>query len=205
MAKFKQKVLQLAEARIQAIQKVTVIDRVIDALFLGFFPKSVTPNQITVFRFVTIPFIIGLLLSAHYTSAAILFLFSAFSDALDGALARTTKQITPWGILADPLADKLLIGSVGLILISKFLSWQLALVIVIIEVFTVLSAYARYKGKAMPAKSAGKIKMVFQCFGLIFLFFHVLFGGALWLWLSFVALIIGVVFALLSLLLYKSV
>lgn len=205
MAQFKQKVLALAEERAKHLGKITPVDRVIKFLFLGLLPRKVSPNQITVFRFVTIPFIIWLLVSAHYTSATILFLFSAFSDALDGALARTRGQITRWGILADPLADKLLVGSVSIILISRFLSWKLAFVIVLLELFTIVSAYYRYKGKVIPAKMSGKIKMILQCFGIIFLFFYILFGGAFWLTISFFTLILAVAFALLSLLIYKSI
>lgn len=205
MAKFKQKVLNLAEAHAPYLRKVTRIDKVLKLLFLGMIPKSVTPNEITVFRFITIPFIIWFLLEEWYLVSAILFLFSAFSDALDGALARTTGQITRWGILADPLADKLLIGSVSIILISKFLSWKLALIIVLLEIFIVASAYFRYKGKVIPAKLPGKIKMIFQCVGIILLFFYVLFGGGLWLFFSALSLCLAVVFALLSLLLYKSI
>ncbi len=205
MKKFKEKVLSLADSRVAYLRKVTLIDCALKTLFLGLIPKSVTPNQITVFRFVTIPFIIVLLLDGHYLSATIIFLFSAFSDALDGALARTTGQITRFGILADPLADKLLVGSVSLILISRFLSWHLAFIIVFLEIFTLASAYYRYKGKAVPAKLPAKIKMVLQCVGIIFLFFHILFGGIWWLYLAFGTLSLAVVFALLSLLLYKSI
>ncbi len=205
MAKFKQKVLDLAESRVVALSHITIIDRIIKKLFLGLIPKFVTPNQITVFRFVSIPFIVILLIDGHYLLSSIIFLFSAFSDALDGALARTTGQITRWGILADPFADKLLIGSVALILIWRFLSWQLAILIVVIEIFILASAYYRYTGVAVPAKNPAKIKMILQCFGIIFLFFHVLFGGIVWLPLAWVTLTLAVVFALLSLLLYKSI
>lgn len=205
MPRFKQKVLDLAESRIAGMQKPNAIDRVLAATLLPFIPRSVTPNQLTVFRFLTVPFIIWFLLSEYYVSAAILFAFSALSDALDGALARTSAQITRWGILADPLADKLLIGSIALILISRFLNWQFALLIVAIELFILASAYFRYTGVVMPAKTPGKIKMIFQCIGVMFLFFHVLFGGAWWLFLAWAALTLGVVFALLSLLLYKSI
>lgn len=205
MAKFKQKVLDLAEERAPYLAKVTAIDRSIKLLFLGLIPKGVTPNHITVFRFVSIPFLIILLWDGHYLGASILFLFSAFSDAVDGALARTTGQITRWGILADPLADKLLVGSVALILISRFLSWQFATLMVVIEIFLVASAYYRYGGKVTPAKMVGKIKMILQCAGIIFLFFHVLFGGLIWFTLAWVTLVAAVVFALLSLLIYKSI
>jgi CDP-diacylglycerol--glycerol-3-phosphate 3-phosphatidyltransferase len=205
MAKFKQKVLALAESRAKYLGKITPIDRWLKILFLGLIPKSVTPNHITVFRFITIPFIVVLLLDRHYLWATILFLFSAFSDALDGSLARTTGRITRWGILADPLADKLLVGSVSLILISRFLNWKLAAVIVALELLLIASAYYRYNGEVVPAKTTGKIKMVFQCVGISFLFFHVLFGGVIWLWLATVSLVLAVVFAILSLLIYKSI
>ena len=105
MWKFKEKVLGLAEDRARYIGKVTLIDKALEVLFLGLIPKSVTPNHITVFRFISIPFIIILLLDSHYLSATILFLFSAFSGALDGALARTSGQITRWRFLAVPFAD----------------------------------------------------------------------------------------------------
>ncbi len=205
MAEFKQKVLDLAESQAHFLAKATFVDRIIQKLFLGLVPKSVTPNHITVFRFVTIPFLVILLWDGHYLGGTILFLFSAFSDAVDGALARTTGQITRWGILADPLADKLLVGSTALILIWRFLNWQLAVLIVVIEVFIVAMSYYRYKGKVVPAKIVGKLKMILQCFGIIFLFFHVLFGGIWWLPLAWLTLVAGVVFALLSLLLYKSI
>ncbi|MBI2476422.1 MAG: CDP-alcohol phosphatidyltransferase family protein [Candidatus Taylorbacteria bacterium] len=205
MAKFKEKVLALAEARTQYLKKVTPIDRVIKVLFLGLLPKNLRPNQITVFRFASIPFIVLLLLTGHILSGAILFLFSAFSDALDGALARTSGRVTRWGILADPLADKLLVGSAALILVSKYISLPLAFAIVLIEAFTVVLAYFRYKGRAVPAKTPAKIKMVLQCFGIIFLLFYALFGGAFMLLLSTWTLYLAVVFALLSLLLYRSV
>ncbi len=205
MAKFKEKVLALAEARTQYLKKVTPIDRVIKALFIGLLPKNIRPNHITAFRFASIPFIIALLLTNHTLSGTILFLFSAFSDALDGALARTSGRVTRWGILADPLADKLLVGSTALILVSKYISLSLALTIALIEVFTIASAYFRYKGKAVPAKVPAKIKMVLQCFGIIFLLFHALFGGAFMLSLATWTLYAAVVFALLSLLLYRSI
>jgi len=203
--KFKQKVLNLAEARVSYLGKITPIDEALKLLFLGMVPKSVTPNNITVFRFATIPFIVWFLCSEWYLAATILFIFSAFSDALDGALARTTNRITRWGILADPLADKLLVGSVGIILISRFLSWKLAALIVILEILIIASAYYRYRGKIVPAKLPGKIKMLLQCVGIILLFFYVLFGGGLWIFFSALSLSLSVVFALLSLLLYKSI
>ncbi|HEU5114247.1 MAG TPA: CDP-alcohol phosphatidyltransferase family protein, partial [Candidatus Paceibacterota bacterium] len=116
---FLDKFLQVPEAKVTYLTRATPIDRLLSRTFLKLVPKSVTPNQITKFRLITIPFI-GLLLGFnYYIPGAILFLFSAFSDALDGALARTERKITTWGTLYDPIADKLLIGLVSVIIVSK--------------------------------------------------------------------------------------
>jgi phosphatidylglycerophosphate synthase len=52
-------------------------------------------------------------------AATVIFLVMAFSDALDGYLARRNKQITKLGAFLDPVADKLLITSASLLLISQ--------------------------------------------------------------------------------------
>lgn len=199
------KKLNLVGAKFAYLSRVTPIDRLVAKFFLPLLPPSVTPNAITVFRFVTIPVIVFLLITDFLTAGAILFALSAFSDALDGALARTTHQITKWGIIADPLADKLLVGSVAAIAIVTYLSWELAAIIIGIELLLVTSAYFRYRGKLTPAKTVGKIKMTLQCLGIIFLFFFVLFGGNAWLLLAKGTLYLAVVFALSSLILYRSI
>ena len=187
------------------LYKPTVSDGLLAKTVLPFIPGYVTPNQITVFRLITIPFLIALLLFQSYALAGVLFAISAFSDAIDGAMARTRKQVTAWGILFDPLADKLLIGSTALTLVATQLSFFLAVTMVSLELALIASSYIRYKGKAVPAKTIGKIKMILQCVGIIFLFSYVLFGGALALTLATGTLYLAVLFALLSLLVYKSV
>jgi CDP-diacylglycerol--glycerol-3-phosphate 3-phosphatidyltransferase len=132
-------------------------------------------------------------------------LFSAFSDALDGALARTKHKITSWGTFYDPVADKLLIGTVSVIIVSQYLSFYLALAIVLIELFLVSSAYFRYRGRVVPAKIMGKTKMVLQCFGVIFLLFYIVFGIGWFLVVAQYILYLAVVFALLSLFVFKSI
>ena len=103
-------------------KKVTPVDKMLDVSFLRLIPEWVTPNHVTIFRFLSIPLLIALLLADYTDLAAILFVVSAFSDAVDGALARTRKKITKWGIVNDPLADKLLIGSVVAIIVTKYIS-----------------------------------------------------------------------------------
>mgnify|MGYP001606222149 CR=1 FL=1 len=193
------------DPRPKYIAKVTIIDRVIDVLLLWAFPEKVRPNYITLFRFISIPFIVYLLLSGHYLAATISFGISAISDAVDGAIARTRNMITDWGIFFDPFADKLLVGIVGGTAIFKFLSPALALTLISIELALMASAYFRFKGEVVPAKTVGKIKMNMECFGVGFIFLFLVSGFSPFLIVATCLLYLGVLFALLSLLIYRSI
>ncbi len=187
------------------IAKVTPVDTFLNAVLLWAIPQYVRPNMVTIFRFVSIPFIIILLLNNDYMTAFILFFIAALSDAVDGALARTRNQITDWGIVFDPFADKLLIGSVGGILIFKFLSPLLAFSIIGIELLLIASAYYRFKGKIVPAKTVGKIKMILECCGVGFIFLFMLSGAGVFLIIAKYTLYLAILFALLSILIYRSI
>ncbi|MBI5134175.1 MAG: CDP-alcohol phosphatidyltransferase family protein [Candidatus Taylorbacteria bacterium] len=202
---FLDRFLDVPEAKVTYLTRVTPIDRFLKKAFLPLLPAHVTPNQITKFRLLSIPFIALLLALDYYLIGTILFLFSAFSDALDGALARTGHKISTWGTLYDPIADKLLIGTVATIVITKYISLELALAIIILEILLVASAYHRYKGRVVPAKTMGKTKMILQCVGIIFLLFHILFGIPALLVAATYTLYLAVVFALLSLLVFRSI
>jgi len=186
---------------------ITIIDKIIAATFLGLLPAWITPNHITIFRFLTIPFVVFLLVIEQYAAGVVLFSVSAFSDALDGALARTTNQITDWGKMFDPLADKLLIGSVAVILIPRFLNPYLALAIITIELFLILNAYYKkhYTGITIQAKKAGKVKMILQSLGIGALFIYMIAPIAALLVFAAYSLYAAVVFALLSLIVYNSI
>ncbi|HEX9879486.1 MAG TPA: CDP-alcohol phosphatidyltransferase family protein [Candidatus Binatia bacterium] len=69
------------------------------------------PNFLTLIRIATIPLFLLLLFSRHYTWALAVFAFGGLTDALDGPVARWTKQRTRLGAYLDPMADKLLIIS----------------------------------------------------------------------------------------------
>src|SRR5665213_1786012 len=110
LPKFLDRYLDVPEEKVTYMTRVTPIDKFLAVTFLPLLPKKITPNQITKFRLISIPFILYFFLSGQILIGTILFLFSAFSDALDGALARTTHQISNWGTFYDPVADKLLVG-----------------------------------------------------------------------------------------------
>ena len=206
--KIDEKILSLRifdEPRPNYISRITLADKIMAATILKFFPDFVRPNFLTVFRFISIPFIIFFLLHENYDIGFWLFAISAFTDALDGAMARTRHKITDWGIVFDPLADKLLIGSVSVIVISKFISPVLAGVIVFIEIMLVIFSYIRFKGEIVPAKLAGKIKMILQSVGVCVLLLAVVTDLPVLIMAATYILYLAVFFALLSLFIYRSI
>ncbi len=83
------------------------------------------PNQLTLLRMMFVPFIVINLVAAHYQLALILFVLAGFSDGLDGLLARTLKQQTVLGQYLDPIADKLLLSTMFMVLaILHKIAWK---------------------------------------------------------------------------------
>ncbi len=74
------------------------------------------PNQLTLLRMVFVPFIVIHLVDGHYSWSLILFIIAGFSDGLDGLLARRLHQQTLLGQYLDPIADKLLLSTLFLVL-----------------------------------------------------------------------------------------
>lgn len=83
------------------------------------------PNQLTLLRLIFVPFAIINVLDAHYGWALGIFVAAGLSDALDGLLARWLKQKTTLGEYLDPIADKLLLSSMFLVLsITHQIPWR---------------------------------------------------------------------------------
>lgn len=74
------------------------------------------PNQLTLLRLSIIPFLVLAILDSHYHRAFILMVIAGLSDALDGTLARLFGQRTELGSYLDPIADKLLLSTLFLVL-----------------------------------------------------------------------------------------
>ncbi|MBU2542619.1 CDP-alcohol phosphatidyltransferase family protein [Patescibacteria group bacterium] len=134
--------------------------------FLRFFPKVITPNWVTAFRVLATPIVFLTILYGHYKIGVLGFVLVAFTDAIDGSLARTRNQITKFGMMFDPLADKLLIGSMVLILVFKYFNFWLGFVILGLEIIFIITAFiASHKFKKVKmANGWGKIKMILQVF-----------------------------------------
>jgi len=88
------------------------------------------PNQLTLLRMVFVPFIVIHLVDGHYRWALILFIVAGFSDGLDGLLARRLHQQTLLGQYLDPIADKLLLSTLFLILsILHKIPWKFTVLV----------------------------------------------------------------------------
>jgi cardiolipin synthase len=74
------------------------------------------PNLLTLMRLFIIPFLVIEILDGHYRMAFALFILAGISDALDGLLARWLSQKTTLGQYLDPIADKLLLSTLFVVL-----------------------------------------------------------------------------------------
>lgn len=150
--------------------KLQVSDRVLMHTVIRCIPKSVRPNHITVARMLMTPFVVILLMHERYSVGVPLFLLAAFTDALDGSLARIRRQITEWGIVFDPIADKLLIGSVLFVIVLQHINFTLGITLLGVEIAMVIGGWWRKsRGTIEPANVWGKMKMVAEVIGILFL------------------------------------
>ncbi|GAA1344591.1 CDP-diacylglycerol--glycerol-3-phosphate 3-phosphatidyltransferase [Arthrobacter roseus] len=135
-------------------------------------------NVLTVLRIVLVPFFVWALLvdspglepengAARWIAVA-LFAVAIYTDKLDGDLARSKGLITDFGKIADPIADKLLIGSalVMLALLDE-LWWWVVIVILARELGITLLRFVVIRQGVIPASRGGKLKTVVQTFAII--------------------------------------
>jgi cardiolipin synthase len=103
------------------------------------------PNQITLLRLIFIPFVIIAVFDANWDWALGLLAAAALSDALDGLLARALQQQTMLGQYLDPLADKLLLSSLFLVLsFVKKIPWKYTVVVFSRDLCIVMTAVVLY-------------------------------------------------------------
>lgn len=166
-------------------------------------PKFITPNMVTVFRFLCTPIVLYLLAVENYKIGVPFFIAVALTDALDGSLARLRKQITDWGTFYDPVADKLLISSVVLLVVVKHVNLVFGLIIIILELLIIVGGYFRkLNGKITSANIFGKTKMFLQVLGVGFLLIALWAGFDLFIPVSIGTLSLAIVFAVISLFTY---
>ena len=122
------------------------------------------PNKLTLLRIVLVP--VCLLLAGYdqYIAAAVLFILAAVTDALDGHIARKKQLITNFGKFADPIADKILVLSMMIVLCAKgLLPVWLPIILVFRELMVDgLRMVAAEQGQVIAAGWSGKVKTVSQ-------------------------------------------
>lgn len=156
------------------------------------------PNLITVSRLVLT---VAVFLCLEWTSdpqqpeavlvwwAFVLFLIAAFSDFLDGYLARRWQMVTAFGRVADPFADKVLISGCFVTLLQfpavtndhTLTTWYVVVVIAREFLVTAIRGVVEASGRPFPADKLGKWKMVTQCWTVGALMTMVA-GSQLWIW-----------------------
>ena len=139
-------------------------------------------NRITLARIV---FVVPVLVLLHFEGpvtcwlAAILFAVASATDLLDGHIARRENMVTSLGKFLDPLADKLLVGSVLIMFVD--LGWVPAWITIVIIMremaVTGLRAMAVDEGVVLAADKYGKLKTIMQGLALVPLIVHYPFWG----------------------------
>lgn len=122
------------------------------------------PTILTLSRIVLIPLFIFEAQAGRYFWAAIIFSIASITDFLDGYLARRTGQVTTFGIIIDPIADKFLVIAAlfQLVEMERIEVW-IAVVIVVREFFvTALRVVALAKDIVIKAEMGGKWKTGMQ-------------------------------------------
>ena len=133
------------------------------------------PNKITIIRVILIPlFAVVLLAKIPYENilAAFIFTMLSISDFLDGYFARKKKQVTEFGKLIDPIADKLLISTALVFLVVKGYDgvdlWMAATIIAREVILTAIRVYLLPTKIVVPASNFGKAKTVVQSIAIVF-------------------------------------
>ena len=128
-------------------------------------------NKLTLLRIVMIPLFVFLLLDGYSIWALIVFSAAAFTDYLDGYLARKYKLITNFGKFMDPLADKLLVTSalVCFVQLGLLNSWVVIIILSREFIVSIFRAIAAAEGIVIAASIWGKAKTISQMFMVIVL------------------------------------
>ena len=128
-------------------------------------------NVLTVLRLLLVPVFIWLSLlpgDRARLAAVVVFVVAAFTDRLDGQLARSWGLVTSFGKIADPIADKALTLSAFVLLsINQRLWWWVTILIVVRELGITVLRFFMLRRAVMAASRGGKLKTVLQIAGLI--------------------------------------
>src|SRR5881409_2416578 len=130
------------------------------------------PNKLTISRFIlTIAFLAVMFseLPFHETIALVLFVAGGITDFLDGQIARRQRLITNFGILMDPLADKIMVCSafIAFVGLTWIPAWMAVVVVARELAITGLRLLAASKNVVLAAEGYGKHKTISQIIAII--------------------------------------
>lgn len=134
------------------------------------------PNALTTLRLLLVPVFVWLLLredgadAVSRVLAVVVFVVAMVTDYVDGKIARDRGLVTSFGKIADPIADKALIGSalIGLSLLEQ-VPWWVTVVILVREVGVTVLRFVVIRHGVMPAGRGGKTKTALQTVTLVLL------------------------------------
>jgi CDP-diacylglycerol--glycerol-3-phosphate 3-phosphatidyltransferase/cardiolipin synthase len=153
------------------------------------------PNILTMLRIALVPFFVWFLVAdapgltaqngPWRWAAVVAFAVAIYTDKLDGDIARSRGLVTDFGKIADPIADKLLIGS-ALVMLSLLgeLPWWVTVLILVREWGVTALRFFVIRYGVIPASRGGKLKTVVQTAAI---FLYVMPLAAIAPWLGFVA------------------
>ena len=158
-------------------------------------------NALTVLRMVLVPIFLVVLFhddgedNAWRVLAFVIFALASVTDRVDGEIARKRGLVTDFGKIADPIADKALIGAalIGLSLLDE-LPWWVTVIVLVREIGITLLRFFVIRHGVMPASRGGKVKTLLQALGIGLLILPL--GGVLddvALLIMYVAVIVTVV------------
>ncbi len=167
------------------------------------------PNLLTLLRVVLIPVIVVVYyLPYHWTlmASAVIFLLAGITDWFDGYLARRLNQSTPFGAFLDPVADKLMVAVVLVMLVETYASiWVTLPAAVIVGREILISALREWmaelgKRASVAVSYIGKVKTALQMGALCILLAAA--PGSMLSWIGLVALYLATLLTLWSMLIY---
>ena len=145
------------------------------------------PNKLTVSRFILTAVFLAVLFSTcrfHETIALVLFSVASLTDYFDGKIARRDKLITNFGILMEPLADKILVCSAFIAFVERgwMPAWMVVIVVARELAITGLRLLAASKNVVLAAEKYGKHKTISQIVAIIAILVLASYGE--WGWLG---------------------
>src|SRR4030095_13935706 len=130
------------------------------------------PNKLTISRFILTVAFLAVIFSEmpfHQTIALVLFCLASLTDYFDGKIAREQKLITNFGVLMDPLADKILVCSafIAFVGIQRIAAWMAVVIVARELAITGLRLLAASRNVVLAAEGYGKHKTISQITAII--------------------------------------